>query len=90
MDNEFNIEPSSRHSIGDKVILDFWNCGKIMTGCRVSGVKYTDYGKVLFDITLYPFQNEPGNEEAYTILKDVDSYFVKTEYDDVLKNHKVS
>ncbi len=78
------IDSSSRHKMGDTVILNFFNCGKLGTGI-VSGIKYTDYGKVLYDITLRPFSNEAGNENLTTILKDIDSYFVKTEYDDLLK-----
>lgn len=74
---------SSRHKMGDTIVLDFFNCGKISTG-TISGVKYTDYGKVLYDITLRPFTHEKGNEKITTILKDVDSYFVKTEYDALL------
>ena len=81
------IDSSSRHKMGDTVILDFFNCGKLGTGV-ISGIKYTDYGKVLYDITLRPFTNENGNEELKTTLKDVDSYFVKTEYDDLLNIQK--
>lgn len=74
---------SSRHKIGDVVIINFFNCGKISTGI-ISGIKYTDYGKVLYDIALYPFSNEPQNKDLKTILKDIDSYFITTEYDDLL------
>lgn len=77
------IDTSSRHKMGDTIILDFFNCGKLSTG-TISGIKYTDYGKVLYDITLHPFSNEKGNEELKTVLKDIDSYFVKTEYDELL------
>jgi len=77
------IDTSSRHKMGDTIILDFFNCGKLENG-TISGIKYTDYGKVLYDITLYPFSNEEGNEDLKTILKDIDSYFVKTEYDELL------
>lgn len=71
-----NIDPTSRHKIGDKIILNFFNCGKLMFG-NIAGVKYIDYGKVLYDITLYPFKHEEGNENIKTTLKDVDSYFIK-------------
>lgn len=77
------IDTSSRHKMGDTIILDFFNCGKLATG-TISGIKYTDYGKVLYDITLHPFANEKENEELKTILKDIDSYFIKTEYDELL------
>lgn len=81
------IDSSSRHKMGDTVILNFFNCGKLGTGI-ISGIKYTDYGKVLYDITLRPFSDEEGNENLKTILKDIDSYFVKTEYDDLLSIKK--
>lgn len=77
------LDISSRHEIGDTIVLDFFNCGKLSTGI-IAGVKYTDYGKVLYDITLYPFSNEKGNEDLKTTLKDIDSYFVKTEYEEIL------
>lgn len=77
------IDNSSRHKLGDTVILDFFNCGKISIGI-ISGIKYTDYGKVLYDITLHPFSNEPQNKDLKVTLKDIDSYFIKTEYDELL------
>lgn len=77
------MDVTARHDIGSKVILNFFNCGKLMVG-NISGVKYTDYGKVLYDITLYPFKNEPGNENIKTTLKDVDSYFVEK----ILERHQ--
>lgn len=80
---KMEIDTPSRHKIGDTVILDFFNCGKLGTGI-VSGIKFTDYGKILYDITLRPFSNEEENKDLRTILKDVDSYFVKTEYDKLL------
>lgn len=77
------MSTSSRHKIGDVVILDLFTCGRLST-CVISGIKYTDYGKVLYDITLKPFSNEEENKGIVTTLKDIDSYFVKTEYDDLL------
>jgi len=70
------MEKESRHKISDTIILNFFKCGKLMFG-EISGIKYTDYGKVLYDITLRPFKNEKDNENLTTILKDVDSYFVE-------------
>lgn len=78
-----HTDPVARHEIGDTVILNFFHCGKLST-CTIAGVKYTDYGKVLYDITLRPFYNEGNNQNLVTILKDIDSYFVKTEYDELI------
>ena len=74
------MDTSSRHKIGDTVVLNFFTCGTLST-CTIASVKYTDYGKVLYDIALRPFSDEPDNENHLTILKDIDSYFVKTEVD---------
>lgn len=81
--NDFGIDTSSRHKMGDTIILDFFHCGKLSTGI-ISGIKYTDYGKVFYDITLHPFSNEKGNEDLKITLKDIDGYFVKTEYDEII------
>ena len=76
-------ESTSRHKIGDDVLVDLFVCGKLSNG-KISGIKYTDYGKVLYDITLNPFSNEEQNKDLKTILKDVDSYFIKAFYDDLI------
>lgn len=77
------IDTSSRHKMGDIVIIDFFNCGKLENGI-ISGIKYTYYGKVLYDITFHPFSNEENNKDIKIILKDIDSYYVKTEYDELI------
>lgn len=66
----------ARHKIGTNIVLNFYECGKIMFG-TIAGVKFTDYGKVLYDITLYPFKSEPQNKDLKITLKDIDSYFVE-------------
>jgi len=71
------MDSESRHKISDKVILNFFGCGKLMFG-EVSGVKYTNYGKVLYDISLQPFKREDSPDKDYkTTLKDIDSFFVE-------------
>lgn len=85
MGAEIMSEKNSRHEIGNTIVLDFFQSGKLINGV-IAGIKYTDYGKVLYDIKLFPFVGEPQNEEMSTILKDVDSYFVKTEYDEFIGN----
>lgn len=73
----------SRHEIGDTIKLNFFDCGSLNSGI-ISGIKYTDYGKVLYDISLYPFRHEEGNETVMTVLKDVDSYFIASHWDELL------
>ena len=81
------IDTSSRHKIDDTVVLDFYQCGVISTG-TISKISYTNYGKVLYDITIKPFSNEPDNKDHEFILKDIDSYFVKTEAEHLLKTYE--
>ena|ERR1017187_2345917 len=70
--------------IGQPVILSFFESGNL-NKCFIASVKFTDYGKVLYDIKIYPFKkDEIKNEETFTILKDVDSLFVKSEYENIL------
>lgn len=66
----------SRHQIGEEVVLSFYESGKL-TNAFISGVRFTDYGKVLYDVTIYPFPSEEENKEIGTTLVAVDSYFVK-------------
>jgi hypothetical protein len=73
----------SRHEIEDTVILNFYNSGKI-TG-KICGVRFTDYGKVLYDVKIRPFVNEPQNEKFETVVKEIDSYFVETEWDQIIQ-----
>lgn len=75
----------SRHSIGDEVVINLFALGKIQLG-TIAGIKFTDYGKVLYDIKLFPFYNEEHNKNLHTILKDVDSYFIETEFE----NYKIN
>ncbi len=75
---------SSNHEIGDTIKLDFYDCGSLTTGI-IAGIKFTDYGKVLYDIKLKPFiSSVHGENDLETILKDVDSYFVKSPIDNLL------
>lgn len=61
---------TSYHAVGDIVDLDFQN-SKYMKGCSVAGVKFTDYGKVLYDIRV-PFLLEDDT----VLLEGVDSIVV--------------
>lgn len=74
----------SRNGIGQTVWLVFGSIGKIGP-CVISRITYTDYGKVLYNVKLWPFPDEKNNEidntKIFTELHDVDSYFVKTEAD---------
>lgn len=66
----------SRHKIGQKVVVNFYECGKLFFG-TIAGVKYTDYGKVLYDISLFPFKSEEQNKDLKYTLQNIDSYFVE-------------
>ena len=74
----------SRHQISDVIVVDFYESGKL-TG-EIIAIKFTDYGKVLYDIRIRPFASEKNNKEFTQILLNIDSYFVKTEYDIILEN----
>lgn len=74
----------SRYGIGQSVIVHLFGCGRF-TGF-ISAITFNDKGKVRYDVSLYPFTNEPDNKEIITTLKDIDSYFVATEYDEQLGN----
>jgi len=79
-------EPISRHQIGEVVVLDFGKCGKLHS-CKVAGVKFTDYGKVLYDISLHPYGEEPDEYNNHLIvntLRDIDSCRVKDPIEDAL------
>ena len=69
------MDSNSRHKMGDNIVLNFFSCGRIFNGI-ICGFKYTDYGKVLYDIKLKPFSTGPDTDFS-TVLKDVDSYFVQ-------------
>jgi hypothetical protein len=58
----------SAFQVGQIVELDFYYSR--IKGCEISAVKFTDYGKVYYDVLV------PLNEGEQTILKDVDSICV--------------
>lgn len=72
-----SIEIPSRHELGDNVVVVFPNCGRLINGI-VSGIKFTNRGKVLYDITLQTLIFECKNE---AVLTDIDSYYVKSIFD---------
>ena len=85
-----NNEIPSRHEMGDKVFCDFIDSGKLKG--FICGIKFTDHGKVLYDIKLFPFVNDEPLGEEYIdernmsfILKDIDSLFIKPEFEYLLK-----
>ncbi len=59
----------SRYEIGEQVDLDFQN-SKYLKNCIVESVKFTDYGKVLYDIKV------PLGYENFITLYDIDSALV--------------
>lgn len=81
---ELNTGMSAK-GIGQIVWLYFYSSGKIGP-CVVSGITYTDYGKVLYNVKIRPFVDEPDNDELLSELINIDSYFVKTETELILEN----
>lgn len=75
---------TSNHKIGDTVVLDFGQAGKLF-GVKIAGVKFTDFGKVLYDVSIQPYPpDEHENEKIINILKDIDSCRVVDPISDVL------
>ncbi len=65
-----NIEMKSNKQIGEEIILDFKQDTKDIK-MTIIGVKFTDYGKVLYDIKVeYP------NEGGIGYMREVDSYYI--------------
>lgn len=57
----------SAFQVGEIVNVDFMN-SKQLRHCKVAAVKFTDYGKVLYDI-----QVPVGFKDQVTVIKSVDS-----------------
>ena len=66
-----NLELPSNHKIGDVVILDFYDAGKI-DNCIVSEVHFSE-GNVSYDIEI----TVKVQDDFKTIIKSVDAEFVK-------------
>lgn len=72
----------SRHQIGDPVILNFHQSGKL-TNCFIENIHFTA-GKVYYDVKIFPFKGDPNNhpdpryseEDLANTLQMIDSYFV--------------
>jgi hypothetical protein len=76
---ESQIKLPSAYQVGDIVDVNFSKENKLQQ-VTVCAVKFTSYGKVLYDIalTLDPEESdEPYQELDHTKVYDVDSFFVK-------------
>jgi hypothetical protein len=77
MDQSENMP--SRFQPGDEVTVQF-QYNNWLQHALVGGVKFTDYGKVLYDIKA-PYQEsnypEEGTHTEYTTIYGVDSCFVE-------------
>lgn len=60
----------SAHQVGATVDVNFGN-SKYLKSCKVAGVKFTDYGKVLYDI-----QVPVGFDDQSTVIEGIDSALV--------------
>lgn len=77
-EDELN-HPQARLKMGHPCVLQFGKNGKhgIVRNCIVAGYKFTDYGKVLYDVRIFPYKgDEDESEQAQEInylLRDIDS-----------------
>lgn len=69
-ENEMNNQFSSHSGVGQTVNLDFGN-GNSLKDVTVDGVKFSEDGKVRYDI-LVPV----GQDSGSTVIENVDSAFV--------------
>jgi len=83
-ENNFNKEDLifnySKPEVGEDCIVNFGGCG-IILNCKVSSKKYTDFGKVFYDVKFKPFKGEDTEGEYQTEIKDIDGYFIEREQD---------
>lgn len=70
----------SKPEIGEDCVLNFGVCG-VIVNCTVSSKKYTDCGKVFYDIKFKPFKGEESDGEYITEIENVDGYFVERAHD---------
>lgn len=66
----------SRYALGEKVELNFELSGKLTQPCEIHAVKF-DNGKVWYDISIRAICAAKTEEDTWTVIKDVDSFFVK-------------
>lgn len=74
----------SRFKIGQEVILDFWESGKLKANSVISAVTFTE-GKVYYDVDVlvYPASKDEYdnyisyNRQRFITLKEVDSICVE-------------
>ena len=78
IENNFN----SNFNIGDFVVVDLEYAGEFKGQCV--GVKF-QLGKVYYDVDVYPYANEVGNEKIYTRFRDIASDFIQP---DILNQNK--
>lgn len=64
----------TRPEIGNSIIVNLGTAGQF-SGIVVDK-KYTT-GKVLYDIEVFPFQDEPKSQTLKTKFENVDSYFIE-------------
>ena len=70
-----NSKLISKFSIGDSVVLDFYDKGARVEAF-VSGISFTE-SKVFYDLDIYPFDNEESKDITFSLCR-VDSYFVRS------------
>jgi len=65
----------SDKKIGDAVVVNLGHSG-LIRDCFIRAVKFTE-SKVLYDVEVFPFLDEPDNEHLSVLLIDVKSYYVE-------------
>lgn len=65
----------ARFNVDDLVSLQFYDLGKLNRDCKVVAVKFTDYGKVLYDIEV-PIVDGEDKTTIPVVLNNVPSDFV--------------
>lgn len=70
------LECSSQHGMGAEVHVVFnATAGDYLRG-EVSGVKFTEYGKVLYDVRVLVPSRTNEQPDSYTLIQNIDSCFV--------------
>jgi hypothetical protein len=74
------VPMTSKFKIGEAVVVNLAIAG-IISGV-VDAVKFTENPhQVLYDIKVFPFANEEGNEHHHIILKDIHGYYIEEAFD---------
>jgi hypothetical protein len=71
-----NLKLPSAHQVGATVDVNFGN-SKYLKSCEVAAVKFTDYGKVLYDVKV-----PVGFDDLSTVIENIDSSLITAPIDE--------